>query len=237
MSPSSPEPHRLPDTAEGGCATRPLKILVTAGPTREPLDPVRFLSNRSSGKMGTALAAVAAAAGHEVTLIAGPTDLPTPPRVRRMDVTTAAEMAAAVKREFPACDALLMTAAVADYRPRAVAAQKIKKGRGTLVLELERTEDILSSVAAIKRPGQRVMGFAAETERLADHAREKLARKRLDWIVANDVSRADIGFGSDLNEVTVFSPDGELPLPRMSKADLAARLLEIVAASFPARRQ
>lgn len=211
---------------------QPLKLLVTAGPTREALDPVRFLSNRSSGKMGTAIAAVAAAAGHDVVLVSGPTALPTPPLVRPISVTTAAEMADAVKSEFPRCDALIMCAAVADYRPCLAADQKIKKGNGALTIELERTEDILASIAETKRPGQRVMGFAAETKNLAAAAKEKLARKRLDWIVANDVSRPDIAFGSDMNEVTVFSPDGELKLPRMSKTDLAARLLRIVAAAF-----
>lgn len=213
--------------------TQPLRFLVTAGPTHEAIDPVRFLSNRSSGKMGTAIAAAAAAAGHHVVLVCGPTSLPTSPRVRRINVTTAAEMAAAVKGEFPSCDALVMCAAVADYRPAAPADQKIKKGQGDLVLRLERTEDILASVAATKRPDQRVMGFAAETQHLAESARGKLERKRLDWIVANDVSRADIAFGSDANEVTVYSPEGEDALPRMSKADLAARLVAIIAGAFP----
>ncbi len=215
------------DLPSGG---RPLKVLITAGPTREAIDPVRFISNRSSGKMGTAIAAVAAAAGHDVTLISGPTSLPTPPLVRRLDVTTAAEMAEAVRSEFPRCHALVMAAAVADYRPSRAAAQKIKKGKGAMALELERTEDILASVAGLKQPHQHTMGFAAETENIAAAARDKLERKRLDWIVANDVSRSDIAFGSDANEVTVFTADGEEPLPRMSKLDLAARLLAILLA-------
>lgn len=210
-------------------AGRRLKLLVTAGPTREPLDPVRFLSNRSSGKMGYAVAGVAAAAGHEVTLVSGPTALPTPLLCRRIDVTTAAEMADAVRAELPACDALVMSAAVADFRPAAAADNKIKKGGAGLTVELERTEDILATVAGLKRPGQKVMGFAAETQNLAREARAKLERKRLDWIVANDVSRSDIAFGSDENEVTVLWPGGEERLPRMSKTELAARLVALIA--------
>ena len=211
-----------------GAAGRRLKLLVSAGPTREALDPVRFLSNRSSGKMGYAIAGVAAAAGHEVTLVSGPTALPTPLLCRRIDVVSAAEMADAIKDELPRCDVLVMAAAVADYRPAAASAQKIKKGQGGLAVELERTEDILASVAAMKRSGQKVMGFAAETQNLAQAARRKLERKRLDWIVANDVGRADVAFGSDENEVTVFWPGGEERLPRMLKTEVAARLVAII---------
>jgi len=210
-----------------------LRILVTAGPTREALDPVRFLSNHSSGRMGYAVAGVAAAAGHDVCLVSGPTALPTPLACRRIDVTSAAEMADAVRSEFPAADALIMAAAVADYRPRTPADHKLKKAPGPLTLELERTEDILATVAADRRPGQRVMGFAAETRDLLANARAKLESKRLDWVVANDVARPDIAFGSDANEVVVLSPDGEEHLPRMSKTDLAARLLAILTAAFP----
>jgi len=222
--------------AAGGEAGRRLRLLVTAGPTREAIDPVRFLSNRSSGKMGYAVAGVAAAAGHAVTLVSGPSALPTPLLCRRIDVTSAAEMAQAVKAEFPACDALVMAAAVADYRPRAAAGHKLHKADGPLTIELERTEDILESVAPARRPDQRVMGFAAETDRLLANARTKLLRKRLDWVVANDVSRADIGFGADENQVVVLSPDGEERLPRMSKVDLAARLVAIIAQSLDAPR-
>lgn len=204
------------------------RVLVTAGPTREAVDPVRYLTNRSSGKMGYALAAAAVAAGHDVTLVSGPVALPPPAGCRVVRVETAAEMAAAVRREFPAADLLIMCAAVADYRPAAPAAQKLKKGAAPLRLMLEPTEDILLSLAAQKRPGQRVAGFAAETEQLARGARDKLRRKRLDWIVANDVSRRDIGFDSDHNEVTVYAAaGGRVRLPRLPKAQLAVRLLEL----------
>lgn len=207
----------------------PRRIVVTAGPTREAIDPVRYLSNRSSGKMGYALAAVAAAAGHEVVLISGPTALPRPGGCRVVEVESAADMAAAVKAEFAAADLLIMCAAVADYRPARAAAQKLKKTAATLAVELERTEDILASVAAVKRRDQVVVGFAAETTDVANYARAKLKRKKLDWIVANDVSRRDIGFESDSNEVTVYGAGGQaVAIPKMSKAALAARLLELV---------
>ncbi|MFA4943568.1 MAG: bifunctional phosphopantothenoylcysteine decarboxylase/phosphopantothenate--cysteine ligase CoaBC [Lentisphaeria bacterium] len=224
--------ERLATTAAGKVrrAARPVKVVVTAGPTREALDPVRYLTNRSSGKMGYALAAAAAAAGHEVVLVSGPVHLPPPAGCRLVSVETAAEMAAAVKAEFADAALLVMAAAVADYRPATVAGQKLKKGAAPRTLRLEPTEDILASIAALKRPGQKVAGFAAETERLAEFAQAKLARKRLDWIVANDVSRPDIGFDRDENEATVFAADPATPprhLPKMPKADLAARLLDL----------
>jgi phosphopantothenoylcysteine decarboxylase/phosphopantothenate--cysteine ligase len=174
------------------------------------------------------VAEVAAAAGHEVTLITGPTALCRPSGCRCVEVRSAAEMAAAVKREFPVCQVLVMAAAVADYRPCVVAAQKLKKTAARLTLGLERTEDILASVARLKRPGQVVVGFAAETQELLAHARAKLRRKSLDFIVANDVSRSDIGFGADRNEVTVISADAETALPLMTKVELAGHLLRIV---------
>ena len=205
------------------------RIVVTAGPTREALDPVRYLTNRSSGKMGYALAAAAAAAGHEVVLISGPVALPTPALCRLISVETAAEMSAAVKHEFVSADLLLMAAAVADYRPVAQLPQKLKKRSEKLSLELEPTEDILAAVAAVKKPGQKILGFAAETENVEVAARDKLARKNLDWIAANDVSRRDIGFDADQNEVTVYAADGTARhFPKLSKVDLAARLLDVV---------
>jgi phosphopantothenoylcysteine synthetase/decarboxylase len=207
------------------------RILITAGPTREAVDPVRYLSNRSSGRMGYALAEAAVAAGHEVTLISGPSALPRPAGCRFIPVVTAAEMAVAVKREFPATDILIMSAAVADYRPVAPTPRKIKKSARALTLALEPTEDILASVAAARKRGQKVVGFAAETEKLEAAAQEKLRRKKLDWIVANDVSRSDIGFDSEQNEVTVFA-SGTRPvrLERMPKSALAARLLALFTA-------
>ncbi|BCV24741.1 bifunctional phosphopantothenoylcysteine decarboxylase/phosphopantothenate--cysteine ligase CoaBC [Gelria sp. Kuro-4] len=202
------------------------RVVVTAGPTREALDPVRFLSNRSSGKMGYALAQVAAARGAAVTLISGPTALAVPPGVERVEVTTAAEMCAAVLEHFSGATALVMAAAVADWRPKAFSPEKIKKGEHkSLLLELERTPDILAAVAPRKKPGQLVIGFAAESSRLTENAREKLLRKRLDFIVANDITRSDAGFASDANEVKILWPDGRVEeLPRAAKEEVAAAI-------------
>ena len=214
-------------------AQRP-RILVTAGPTREAIDPVRYISNHSSGKMGFAIAAAAADAGCPATLVAGPVSLPTPPGCRRRDVVSAAEMKAAVLEELPNHEILVMCAAVADYRPASVAAQKIHKS-GDTALPLVRTDDILMAVKEARRPGQKIMGFAAETEGLEASALGKLDRKQLDWIVANDVSRTDIGFNADANEVTVYQA-GQAPihLPKMSKAEVAAALLRLLLAETPA---
>ena len=199
-----------------------MKILISAGPTRERIDAVRFLSNRSTGKMGFALAGAAADAGFETVLVAGPVHLPTPAGVRRIDVESAAEMADAVKREAADADVVIMAAAVADYRPKQQIAGKMKKQSGDLCLELERTEDILKSLGEKKRPKQILAGFAAET-----YALDKLKRKNLDWIAANDVSRNDIGFGSDANAVTLYGKSGEkIQLPIAPKAEIAAALLQ-----------
>ncbi len=214
--------------AADGISPKKKKIVVSAGPTREALDPVRCLTNRSSGKMGYALAAVAAQAGHEVVLVSGPVNLPQPAGCRVISVETTAEMAAAVKTEFARADLLVMSAAPADYRPAKASANKIKKTAADLTLKLEPTEDILAAVAKQKKPGQKVAGFAAETERVAEFARAKLEKKKLDWIVANDVSRADIGFDSDQNEVEVHSAAGAtVGLPKMDKLALAGRLLAL----------
>lgn len=203
-----------------------MKILISAGPTRERIDAVRFLSNRSTGKMGFALAGAAADAGFETVLVAGPVHLPTPAGVRRIDVESAAEMADAVKREAADADVVIMAAAVADYRPKQQISGKMKKQSGDLCLELERTEDILKSLGEKKRPNQILAGFAAETEDLETYALDKLKRKNLDWIAANDVSRNDIGFGSDANAVTLYGKSGEkIQLPIAPKAEIAAALL------------
>lgn len=207
------------------------RVVITAGPTHEAWDPVRFLGNRSSGKMGYALAAAAAAAGLEVTLVSGPTHLPPPALCRFVPVESAAEMAAAVRAAFAGADFLVMAAAVADFRPAQPAGHKIKKtaAGAPTTLPLTPTEDILAAVAAVKKPGQRIMGFAAETNDLADHARQKLRRKKVDWIVANDVSRSDIGFGAADNAATVFAADGAVhDFPKMDKLQLAARLLGLL---------
>ncbi len=203
-----------------------MNILVTAGPTREPLDPVRFLSNRSSGKMGYAVAAVAKERGHDVVLVSGPAALEPPAGVQVVRVTTAAEMLAAVEMRVGWCEALVMAAAVADWRPAQVRGHKIKKSESLSMLQLERTPDILRSI--LPRKGERVfVGFAAETESLLEEARRKMLEKGLDLIVANDVSRRDAGFDVDTNQVVLLSRDGSAEkLPLMSKREVAARILE-----------
>lgn len=211
-------------------------VLVTAGPTHEPLDPVRFLGNRSSGKMGFALAAEAARRGARVVLVAGPVELPTPAGVERIDVETAAEMEEAVAHAAPAADLVVMAAAVADFRPRAAAPQKLKKERGIPALELEPTADILSGLRDLA-PGAVLVGFAAETEDLERNARGKLQRKRADFLVANDVSRPDIAFGAEANEVTVYRREGApVFLPREEKGALAGRLLDLFSTALAGRR-
>jgi phosphopantothenoylcysteine decarboxylase/phosphopantothenate--cysteine ligase len=207
---------------------RGVRVLVTAGPTREPIDAARFLSNRSSGRMGFALAAAAARRGAEVTLIAGPTPLPTPPGVRRVDVVTALDMAREVDACFERIDVLLMAAAVADFRVAQPVAGKVKKTDTPSSLLLEPNPDILAAAGAHK--GERILvGFAAETDDLLGEARRKLVAKRADLIVANDIGRPDIGFESADNEATLVESGGRAtPLPRMSKARLADEILEWV---------
>jgi phosphopantothenoylcysteine decarboxylase/phosphopantothenate--cysteine ligase len=206
------------------------RVLVTAGPNREPIDPVRFISNRSTGKMGFAVAAAAWRRGAEVVLVAGPTTLPTPHGVRRCDVTSAEEMRQAVAAEFATASVLFMAAAVADYRPARVAQEKLKKGSGRLVLELERTVDILAELAP--RKGERfVVGFAAETEQVITNAERKLEEKNLDLIVANDVAGLQTGFAVDTNAVTVIDRSGHHEsVPLMSKDAVADRIIDHVVA-------
>jgi phosphopantothenoylcysteine decarboxylase/phosphopantothenate--cysteine ligase len=207
------------------------RILLTAGATREPLDPVRFLSNRSSGKMGYAVAAEAAARGAEVTLISGYATAPVPAGVEIVRVGSAEEMYRACAERFDACDLFIAAAAVADYTPETVATQKIKKsaadGTGeTLTLTLRQTTHILATLAARKRPGQIVVGFAAETENLLTNALAKLRSRSLDLLVANDVTQAGAGFDTDTNIVTLFWPDGRAEaLPLLTKREVAGRLL------------
>lgn len=205
-----------------------LKVVITAGPTREAIDPVRFISNHSSGKMGFALAEAAAEAGARTVLIAGPVHLATPQRVERIDVTSAEDMLAAVEDQLESCAIFIATAAVADYRPAEIAKQKIKKNADTLSLTLVKNPDIVSRVAA--RPDRPfTVGFAAETERVAEHARGKLERKRLDLIVANDVSNREIGFNSDDNAVLTLWNDGERRFEQRSKRQLARDLVRLIA--------
>jgi phosphopantothenoylcysteine decarboxylase/phosphopantothenate--cysteine ligase len=205
-------------------------VLVTAGPTEEPLDPVRYLSNRSSGKMGYALARAARRRGAEVTLVSGPTALAAPAGVGVVQVASARDMARAVGEAFNAATVVIMCAAVADYRPRRALPQKLKKGAASLTLELERNPDILASLAP--RKGRRLLvGFAAETHDLAAEARRKLRAKRLDLIVANDVTTPGAGFGSDTNQVRLLDAGGgDEELPLLPKAEVAERILDWVAA-------
>jgi phosphopantothenoylcysteine decarboxylase/phosphopantothenate--cysteine ligase len=213
------------------------RVVVTAGPTYEPIDPVRFIGNRSSGKQGFALAQAALDRGAEVVLIAGPVALETPVGARRIDVGTAAEMAEAVWREAEATDVLLMAAAVADYRPAQSQPFKIKRGEG-LALELIPTVDILAGVAARRASAGKphvIVGFAAETRDLLENARAKLRAKGLDLIVANDVTEPGAGFAVDTNRVTLIDARGRIePLPLMSKAAVAEAILDRVVALLSA---
>jgi phosphopantothenoylcysteine decarboxylase / phosphopantothenate---cysteine ligase len=215
----------------GGRPWDGLKVLVTAGGTREPIDSVRFVGNRSSGRMGFALADEAAALGAEVTVIAANVGLARTPRVHYVDVATAAELQQACEAHFARADVLLMAAAVADYRPATPADTKLKKEAcEELVVALERTPDILSGLAAIRRPDQTVVGFAAEHgEGALANGRDKLARKGLDAVVVNDIARADIGFEGSENEVTIVTAAGERHVPRAPKVEIARAILEAVA--------
>ena len=204
------------------------RVIVTAGPTREAIDPVRTITNRSSGKMGYALAEAARARGASVTLIAGPTGLPAPPGVEVVSVETAEEMRRAVLARIDRATVLVMAAAVADYRPTVSAPSKMKKSGAPLTIELEPTADIVSEVTR-RAAGVFVVGFAAETERMVERATDKLRAKRLDLIVANDVSQPGIGFGADVNEVTLIDRTGAVTaLPRLPKRVVADRVLDRV---------
>jgi phosphopantothenoylcysteine decarboxylase / phosphopantothenate---cysteine ligase len=227
------EPGELLDACEA-LLTPPtyagVRVLVTAGGTREPIDSVRFIGNRSSGRMGMALAREAARRGAEVTVVAANVALEPPPGARIVSVQTAAELADACRTELPGCDVLLMSAAVADFRPVATADRKIKKDEGIPRLELEPTEDVLSSLAALRREDQILLGFAAEHgEDAVELARGKLERKRLDALVVNDISRVGIGFDAADNEVTILTADGlERHVPRSRKETVARAVLDEV---------
>ena len=211
------------------------RILVTAGPTREAIDPVRFLSNRSSGKMGFAIAEAAARRGANVRLIAGPVQLPTPPGVEREDIVSSAELCAAVERAFPAYDALVMAAAPADFTIPEISEQKIKKHGEGLTLSLIPTTDILARVGE-RKTHQVLMGFAAETQELERNAKDKLARKRLDFIAANDVTAPGVGFAGDTNAVTLYDAKGGCAFSGlMQKAALADWLLDALVGEMALR--
>jgi phosphopantothenoylcysteine decarboxylase/phosphopantothenate--cysteine ligase len=231
------EPARIVNAALdllAGCRTIPAmdfngeRVLITVGATREEIDPVRFISNRSSGKMGFAIAEAALKRGAEVTVVAGLTTANLPVGVRIIQAFSAAEMSQAVSQEIPNASIFIGAAAVADYRPAQRADQKIKKTQDSLTIELERTPDILSEVASARRDGMLVIGFAAETENVIANAQEKLQRKNLDAIVANDVTRSDSGFDTATNAITIIRRGGQPPLelPAMSKTDAAHRILD-----------
>ncbi|MBP6451930.1 MAG: bifunctional phosphopantothenoylcysteine decarboxylase/phosphopantothenate--cysteine ligase CoaBC [Aeromonas sp.] len=204
-----------------------LRILITAGPTREALDPVRYISNHSSGKMGFALAAAAAELGADVTLVAGPVNLPTPAGVRRIDVESALQMQAAVMAEVAQQQIVIGCAAVADYRPEEISPQKIKKSADEMVVALVKNPDIIAEVAALAAKPF-VVGFAAETRDVEHYALDKMARKKLDMIAANDVAREGQGFNSDDNALTVFWPGGRQELPLARKTEVARHLLALI---------
>jgi phosphopantothenoylcysteine decarboxylase/phosphopantothenate--cysteine ligase len=203
-------------------------VLLTAGPTQEDLDPVRFLSNRSSGRMGYAVAEAAAQRGAKVILVTGPTALDTPAGVTRVNVRSASEMLHSVEENFSAATVAVFAAAVADYRPAEAASQKIKKTAGDITLRLEPNPDILAIIAR-KRGHRLIVGFAAETDRVAENARKKLTDKNADLIVANDVTAEGAGFDVDTNIVTLFARDGrDLALPKLTKREVAHRILDEV---------
>lgn len=201
------------------------KVLVTAGPTREAIDPVRFLSNHSTGKMGYAIAKTAMLRGADVTLVSGPVSIPRPSFVDIVDVTSAEEMYEAVTNRFAEQDIVIKAAAVADYRPASVSDEKIKKGGKEMQIPLERTKDILAALGAAKKPGQFLCGFSMETQNMLENSREKLAKKNLDMIVANNLKVSGAGFGTDTNIVTILTKDNEWQLEKMSKEAVADILL------------
>ena len=231
-----PEPEVLCQwiERETACMERPLrgrKVVVTAGPTQEALDPVRFLTNHSSGKMGYAIAHEAMLRGADVTLISGPVALDPVPFVKMRNITSAADMFEAIREELPDTHILIKAAAVADYRPAVVADHKIKKGLSGseetgMAIPLARTQDILGWVAQNRRPDLFVCGFSMETENLLANSSKKLAKKKLDMIVANSLRTAGAGFGVDTNVVTLITKEGAEELPLMSKDDVAARILD-----------
>ncbi len=202
------------------------KVLVTAGPTAEAIDPVRFITNHSTGKMGYAIAKAAMERGAEVTLVSGPVAIEPPMFIEVVNVRSAAEMADAVKAKAGECDIIIKSAAVADYRPKVVADEKIKKSDAEASIELERTEDILSFLGAYKKPGQLVVGFSMETENMLENSKAKLKKKNVDMIVANNLRTAGAGFGTNTNVVTLITAEDAKELPIMSKEDVANAIFD-----------
>ncbi|MFN2339845.1 MAG: bifunctional phosphopantothenoylcysteine decarboxylase/phosphopantothenate--cysteine ligase CoaBC [Halanaerobium sp.] len=226
-----PEPERLVEEIKKELSKKDLqnkKILITAGPTREALDPVRFLTNHSSGKMGYALARAASYRGAEVKLISGPTELEPPLGVELIRAESAAEMKDEVLKDADTADIIIMAAAVADYRPSKYSSQKIKKKDGDLNLKLERTTDILAELGKKKAKSQLLIGFAAESENLLENAQHKLRKKQADYIIANDISNKNIAFGSDKNQVNILSEEGITKLPLLKKEKLAHKIFDYI---------
>ncbi len=227
-----PEPETLLDCIAMELAREKdmagLRVTVTAGPTQEALDPVRYLTNHSTGRMGYAIAREAMLRGADVTLISGPTALKPVPGVKTVDVISAKDMFQAVQAALPETDILIKAAAVADYRPVSVAEDKIKKQSGDLSIPLERTDDILGWVAEHRHPGLFVCGFSMETRDMVENSRKKLSKKHLDMIAANNLKVAGAGFGVDTNVVTILTADGTQELPLMGKDQVASRLLDAI---------
>jgi len=226
-----PAPERLVEGIKKELSQKDLKnkkVLITAGPTREAIDPVRFLTNYSSGKMGYALAKAASYRGADVKLISGPTNLESPLGVNLIKVKSAADMKNEVLKEAETADIIIMAAAVADYRPQEYSTQKIKKEDRALNINLERTTDILAELGKRKKNSQLLIGFAAESENLLENAQQKLRKKRADYIVANDISDKNIAFGSDKNKVSILSEEGSTKLPLMDKDKLAHKIFNYI---------
>lgn len=227
-----PEPETLLDCIAMELAREKdmagLHVTVTAGPTQEALDPVRYLTNHSTGRMGYAIAREAMLRGADVTLISGPTALKPVPGVKTVDVVSARDMFEAVQAALPETDILVKAAAVADYRPMSIAEDKIKKQDGDMAIPLERTDDILGWVAEHRHPGLFVCGFSMETRDMIENSKKKLARKHLDMIAANNLKVAGAGFGVDTNVVTILTADGIQELPLMGKDQVAAKLLDAI---------
>ena len=203
-----------------------MKVLVTAGPTQEPVDPVRYITNHSTGKMGYAIARVCMRRGAEVTLVSGPTSVPKPEFVKVVPVMTAKEMFDEVTRMAPKQDIIIKAAAVADYRPKEVSSEKVKKQDGELTLEMERTDDILAYLGSHRQPGQFLCGFSMETENLLENSRRKLEKKNLDMVAANSLKVEGAGFGGDTNVITIITKDEAVSLEKMTKEEAAAKLLD-----------
>lgn len=226
-----PEPETLCEYIVKALAPKDMsgkKVLVTAGPTQEKIDPVRYISNHSTGKMGYAIARAAMLRGAEVTLVSGKTDLQSPMGVHIVPVVSAADMAQAVKEAAPEQDIIIKAAAVADYRPAVTADEKIKKKDDELSIALERTEDILAWLGAHRHEGQFLCGFSMETENMVENSRAKLEKKNIDMIVANNLKQEGAGFGTDTNVVTLLTKDETVELPMMSKEDVADKLLDYI---------